>query len=348
MGYATLMQIKLDKSDILQSYIDQILSSSQKAADLTQSLLAFSRQQPSHLTPMDINNAIKSSKKLLKRLLTEDIEFRTSFTEYETTVMADKSQIDQILFNIVVNARDAMQKAGGILTIETDITTIDKEYAIFHGFVKQGSYVLIRISDTGTGMDEVTLEKIFDPFFTTKEIGKGTGLGLATAYGIVKQHNGYILVDSKPGNGTTFNIYLPLLSEKTDQKQNETVSPLMGKETLFIAEDNEEVRNFIIEALKKYGYKVIDASDGDDAIYKFKQHSEIDLAIIDSVMPKKNGSEVYEEIKKIKPDIKVLFMSGYTRDTVIEKGIEGKELNFIAKPLSLNELLQKIRKVLAR
>jgi len=345
MGYATLMQMKMDNLNPLKSYVDQILSASQKAADLTQSLLAFSRQQPATLVPLDINSTIKTTKKLLKRLLTEDIELITSLAHDDMIVMADKSQIDQILFNLVTNARDAMPK-GGTLTIETYIAVIDSSFIRIHGLGEPGRYVLISISDTGTGMDEATRERIFDPFFTTKEIGKGTGLGLATVYGIVKQHNGYINVYSIPNHGTTFRIYLPAVKMMVDEIQNMTTPVTRGKEIILIAEDNEEVRRFMREALRYSGYKTIEASDGEDAVDKFKQHRDIDLIVVDSVMPKKNGREVYEEIHGINPNTKVLFMSGYTKDIVLNKGIEDKKFDFIAKPLSLNAFLQKVREVL--
>jgi len=339
MGYATLIQMKLDRSDPLQSYVDQILSASQKAAELTQSLLTFSRKQPLRLSPLDINNTIKETKRLLKRLLIEDIELNTSLTEDNTTVMADKSQIDQILFNLVTNARDAMPK-GGTITIKTHLVNLDDIFG------KPGRYVLIDVSDTGIGMDDATLEKIFDPFFTTKEVGKGTGLGLATVYGIVKQHNGYIDVESTPHKGTTFHIYLPAADMVIDENE-QTDTPLpTGNETVLIAEDDLEVRRFVSEALKQSGYKIIEAIDGQDAIDKVRQYKDIDLAIIDSVMPKKNGREVYEQITKIRPNIKTLFMSGHTRDTVLNKGIEDKRFNFIEKPLVLADLLNKIREVI--
>jgi PAS domain S-box-containing protein len=347
MGYATLMQMKIDKSSPLKSYVEQILSASRKAADLTQSLLAFSRQQPVILVPLDINNTIKATKKLLKRLLTEDIELQTSLMQDDTIAMADKSQIDQILFNLVTNARDALPK-GGTITIETNIAAIDKTFINGHEFVKPGRYVLISVSDTGIGMDEATIDKIFDPFFTTKEVGKGTGLGLATVYGIVKQHNGYITVDSKPNSGTIFHIYLPAVRMKVDDKQDKTTPIATGKEIILIAEDNKEVRYFMREALQQHGYIIIEAADGEDAVDKFKQHRDTDLIVVDSVMPKKNGMEVYKEIHGINPHIKVLFTSGYTKDVVLDKGIEDKEFDFVAKPLLLDRLLQKVREILDR
>ncbi|MBA4390816.1 MAG: hypothetical protein C0399_07745, partial [Syntrophus sp. (in: bacteria)] len=311
------------------------------------SLLAFSRQQSVTLVPLNINNTIKTAKKLLRRLLTEDIEFHTSLHGDDMIVMADKSQMDQILFNLVTNARDAMPQ-GGALTIETAIATIDAAFIKFHGFGEPGEFVQINISDTGTGMDETTRQKIFDPFFTTKEVGKGTGLGLATIYGIVKQHNGYITVESTLNQGSTFHIYLPKVTTTVDEKEDIITPVTGGKETILIAEDNEGVRHFMREALQEHGYTVREATDGEDAVERFKEHRDIDLIIIDSVMPKKNGREAYEEIHSIDPYIKVLFTSGYTKDIVLDKGIEEKEFDFIGKPTSLNKLLQKVREILDR
>jgi PAS domain S-box-containing protein len=345
MGYASLMQLKLDEKDPLRAYVDQILSASQKAADLTQSLLSFSRQQPVNLVPIDMNETIRATHKLLRRLITEDIELTMSFSKEDAVVMADKSQVDQILFNLVTNARDAMPK-GGTLAINTDIVYIDGDFIKFHGFGNTGEYLVVSISDTGVGIDEATLEKIFDPFFTTKEVGKGTGLGLSTVYGIVKQHNGYIRVESVPNHGTSFHIYFPTTKFSINDKKVEIDPIAIGNETILIAEDNREARLFICEALKQCGYNIIEAIDGEDAVNQFLRHKDIDLMIVDSVMPKKNGREVYEEIIKINPEIKTLFTSGYTKDIVIEKEIDQNILSFLPKPMSLNTLLQKVRDVL--
>jgi len=346
MGYATLIKIKLKTTDPLITYADQVLTASQKAADLIKNLLAFSRKQPLNLTYIDVNNIIKSTEKLLKRLLTEDIELKTKLTKDNTVIMADQSQIDQILFNLASNARDAMPN-GGRLTIETDIVNLDKEYIEKYGFGKPGRYVMIKVTDTGSGMDKDTLDKIFDPFFTTKEVGKGTGLGLATVYGIVKQHNGFINVDSVLNVGTTFHIYLPALSTEIEQIPIEPVSIPTGNETVLVAEDNEDVRAFLKEVLIKHGYRVIEAQDGEDAIKKFMTHKDIDLIILDTVMPKKNGLEAFKEIYKLEPDVRVIFMSGYSRDIVLEKGIGDKEFDFIPKPVEVEKLLLKIREVLS-
>jgi CheY-like chemotaxis protein len=255
--------------------------------------------------------------------------------------------MDQILFNLVTNARDAMPR-GGALTIETALATIDAPFIKVHGFGEPGQYVRISITDTGMGMSEITRSKIFDPFFTTKEVGKGTGLGLATVYGIVKTHKGYITVESAINQGTTFHVYLPKVTMIVDEAEDTIIPVTGGKETILIAEDNEGVRRYMREALQGHGYTVREAIDGEDAVERFKEHRDIDLIIIDSVMPKKNGRETYEEIHRIDPHIKVLFTSGYTKDIVLDKGIEEKEFDFIGKPLSLNKLLLKVREVLDR
>ncbi len=347
IGYASLIQAKMDRGNPLRAYVDQILSASTKGADLTRSLLTFSRQQPVTLLPVDINDAIRETGPLLKRLLTEDIHLGVSLTHEDTVVMADKSQMDQILFNLITNARDAMPE-GGTLTVETDIANVDSWFIEAHGFGEPGRYVLITVCDTGEGMNEATREKIFDPFFTTKDTGKGTGLGLATVYGIVKQHNGYITVYSEPGKGTAFHIYIPAAMMKVETVVDTAVRTEGGKETVLIAEDDEGVRQIMREAIEDHGYMTIEAVDGQDAIEKFELHHDIDLIILDSVMPRKNGREAFEKIRAINPRIKVLFISGYTRDIVLDKGIKDREFDFIPKPLMLDRFLQKIREILDR
>jgi len=349
MGYATIIKMKMNEADPSFEYMEEVLTASKKLADLTQNLLIFSRQQPVKLEPMEINNEIKRTEKLLKRLLTEDIELHTRFTNEELIINADKTHLDQILFNLVANARDAMPK-GGMLVVETEAVIIDDDFIRAHGFGEPGRFALIKISDTGMGMDEATREKIFDPFFTTKEVGKGTGLGLATVYGIVKKHGGYIYVDSVVNQGTAFHLYFPAVMTKANLYHDKTaqVQAKGGSETILVAEDNEDVRRFIFNALSQRGYKIIEATDGQDAIEQYKQHGNIDLIIIDSVMPKKNGREAFEEIQRINPNVKVIFTSGHTRDIVLEKGIEENVYDFIPKPLSLNALLLKIREVLDR
>jgi len=344
VGYAGLLRMKTDDGT-LQSYADRILSASQKATDLIQSLLAFSRQQAVNLKPLNINNIIEKTEKLLERLVTEDIAIKTRLAAEDVTVMADAVQIDQILFNLVSNARDAMPQ-DGTLTIETKIVKLTDKFKQLHGYGEPGKYVLLSVSDTGVGMDATTQKRIFDPFFTTKEVGKGTGLGLSTTYGVVKQHGGYITVYSEPGKGTMFRIYLHV-ADKAPKEYNETaVSVEGGNETILVAEDNDTVRDLIREVLTEYGYAVIEAIDGIDAIRKYKAEKKIDLLILDSVMPKKNGHEVYEELIRISPNIKVLFTSGHTRDVFLDKGIEDEKFAFLSKPILPDALLQKVRKVL--
>ena len=345
VGYGTLLQMGLGKDNPLSAYVDHILSSSEKAVQLTQSLLTFSRKQPVALKPLRLNDLIKGTEKLLRRLLTEDIAFRTGLTADDTTIMGDTTQIDQILFNLATNARDAMPK-GGTLTLETRRIEMDNDFIRDHGYGRIGAFALISVSDSGVGIDEETRRHIFDPFFTTKEVGKGTGLGLSTLYGIVIQHNGYVDVLSEPGAGTTFHIYLPAVATVVEEEKPVSPEVKQGDETILVAEDNEGVRTLIRTILGKYGYTVIEAVDGEDAIIKFNAHRKMDLLIIDSVMPKKNGREVYDEICKTDPHVKTLFMSGYTKDIILDKGIEEKSFHFISKPISPNDLLRKVREVL--
>ena len=345
LGYGTLLRTKISEKDPSHVYIDQILSASQKAASLIHGLLAFSRQQPIALSPTRINNIVKNTEKLLSRIISEDITLKTVLADDDITIMADETQIDQILFNLVTNSRDAMS-SGGTITIETTLVEVDDQFKHFHGYGEAGAYGRLAISDTGIGMDEVTLKRIFDPFFTTKEVGKGTGLGLSTVYGIVKQHNGFITVYSEPGIGTIFHIYLPVAQKIIEDRKSDAVLPKGGRETVLVAEDNKAVRELMRDVLIEYGYTVIEAVDGIDAIEKFKKTDKVDLLILDSIMPGKNGREVYNEISQIRPRIKVLFTSGYTRDTILDKGIEDKKFAFLSKPMSPDGLLEKVREVL--
>ncbi len=344
VGYAALLRMKIGDTT-LYSYVDEILAASQKATDLVQSLLAFSKQQAIRLESVSLQGIIEGTEKLLKRLVTEDIAIKTFLAPENITIMADKTQIDQILFNLATNARDAMPQ-GGTFTIETSVVELDDEFRRFHGYGKPGRYALLSVSDTGTGMDRATQRRIFDPFFTTKEVGKGTGLGLSTVYGIVKQHNGYIAVYSEPGSGTTFHIYLPTVDEIGREEEPARLAVKRGCETILVAEDSEELRGLISRILTEYGYTTVEAVDGTDAVEQFEKADKIDLLIFDSVMPKKNGREAYNEICRIKPGVKVIFTSGYTRDVFLDKGVEDGKFNFLQKPISPDALLQKVRQTL--
>lgn len=348
IGYGSLLQLKIDKDDPLRSYVDQIIASSQRAANLTHSILAFSRKQIINLRPVDLNEIIARVEKLLVRLIGEDIELKTMLCGGGAlSLMADSGQIEQVLINLCTNARDAMPH-GGFLMIETRLVECDESFVKAHPYGKPGIYAMTSVSDTGIGMDARTKEKIFEPFFTTKEVGKGTGLGLSIAYGIIKQHSGYINVYSEQGKGTTFKIYLPII--KSEVKAMESAAPLPaagGAETVFIAEDDDVVRKLAREVLEHFGYTVIEARDGEDAVRKFLENKDkVHLVVLDVLMPKKNGKEAYEEIRKIRPDVKVIFTSGYAADILHKKGILEEGINLLSKPISTNDLIRKVREVL--
>ncbi len=338
------LKLKIDKNNKLRANVEQISELSIKAANLIQGLLAFSRKQAINLQYTNLKDIIANTKKLLSRIIREDIELKFNIPKKDLPIMADGIQIEQILMNLATNARDAMPN-GGMLTIEVSDTEIDDNFIKTHGFGKTGRYALISVTDTGIGMDENIQKKIFEPFFTTKEVGKGTGLGLAMVYGLIKQHEGYIDLYSKPGKGTTFKIYLPITELKyEDVKPKEQVIPKRGSETVLVAEDDEPTRKIIINILENYGYKVIETIDGDDALEKFvKNKDRIKLVILDVIMPKKSGKDVYNAITDILPTVKVLFMSGYTGDTLQVKEIAEKGLNFISKPFTQIDLLKKVR-----
>ncbi|MCL5976928.1 MAG: ATP-binding protein [Nitrospirae bacterium] len=351
IGFANLMSNEIKADDLLKQYAGHILSASEKAANLTQSLLAFSRKQIINPAPADINDIIRRLEKLLLRLIGEDIELKTSLSDGAMTVMADTVQVEQVLMNLATNARDAMPK-GGLLTIETKPVIIDSEYAGTHLFAKPGIYACISVTDTGVGMDEKTRKNIFEPFFTTKELGKGTGLGLSIIYGIVKQHDGDINVYSEPGKGTTFKIYFPLIMAASAEKKGGDIAippPKGGTETVLVAEDNHEVRYIVKAVLEGGGYTVIEAFDGEDAVKKFIENKDrVQLLLLDVIMPKKNGKEAYDEIKSMRPGIKTVFMSGYTAEIIDRKGMMEAGAELVSKPISPNGLLRKIREVLDR
>ncbi len=287
IGYANLLEMNMDRDDPLAAHLEGILSGAERAANLTRSLLAFSRKQEIELKPTDLNKVIVNVEKMLRRLIREDIELSTSLCEEELTVLADAPQIEQILMNFTANARDAILE-NGMITIGTRVVELGKEFKAVHGFGEPGRYVLLTFSDTGTGMDEQTRQRIFEPFFTTKEVGKGTGLGLSVAYGIIKQHNGYITCYSEPGNGTTFRIYLPLINGAAEQSKSapDILLP-RGTETLLLAEDDAMTRRLCRLLLENSGYKVIEAANGEEAVAQLiALKDEIRLVLIDVIMPR--------------------------------------------------------------
>ncbi|MCF6155011.1 MAG: PAS domain S-box protein [Candidatus Brocadia sp.] len=347
VGYGELLQMEMKADGLSGVYVQKILTSARRATKLTQGLLTFSRKNITDQKPIKLHKLIKDIENLLIRLIRENIELRVILSDKDITIMADSGQLEQVFMNLTTNASDAMP-AGGIIILSTDVLELDKEFIKTHGYGKPGMYALISFSDTGVGMDETTKKRAFEPFFTTKEVGKGTGLGLAIVYGIIKQHNGYINVYSEPGKGTTFRIYLPLIESTNEEAKSEmTASVSGGTETILIAEDETEVRELTKTLLIGFGYKVIDAADGEDAIRKFVENKEtIDLIVLDAIMPKKNGREVYEAIRNVKPEIKTIFVSGYGGDIIQENGLFEKGLIFIPKPISPTKFLKKVRQVL--
>jgi len=350
IGYTHVVLMKMKQDDPLHYELQQVLAAADRAALLTQSLLAFSRKQMVHLAPIEINDVLKKFGSFLVRLVREDIEISTTTSDEKLTVLADKGQIEQALMNLVTNAQDAMPH-GGRLLIETRRCSIDDSFIAAHGYGKPGAYVLISVSDTGGGMDEQTKQKIFEPFFTTKEVGKGTGLGLALVYGTVKKHDGFITVYSEPREGTTFKIYLPLTDQPLEKIARpsafETAYAAGGTETILVAEDDEALRTMAFSILTNAGYNVIVAVDGLEAIQKFTEHKDsIQLALLDVIMPKKNGHDVFKEIAPLSPGLKFIFMSGYTENVLDNIEVQGRHVSFLLKPVSPEELLRKMRSVL--
>ena len=359
VGYASVMQLEVAENDKLQQYLSKILIATERAEKLTGGLLAFSRKQVLHLQPVSTNAVIKDTVSLLEVMIGKDIEIRTLFSEKECFTTADSYQIVQVLVNLSTNARDAMPD-GGILTIGTEEVELGDSFVKIHDYGLPGKYAHLFVSDTGTGMDKKTRERIFEPFFTTKETGRGTGLGLAIAYGIVKQHNGFINVNSEPGRGTTFHIYLPLFIKEPLTANagaqgvpdaavgKKTTSSPGGEEEILLAEDDEEIRMLMVKVLKNNGYRVIAAVNGEDAVDKFAEHKDtVQLLLFDVIMPKANGMEAYRKIQDMRPDIKAIFMSGYSKDIIQKESVFLDDtFYFIPKPVSPTVLLEKIREVL--
>jgi two-component system cell cycle sensor histidine kinase/response regulator CckA len=341
---ASLMQRAIDETSPLRRQLDRIFAACERATALTQSILAYSRKQISKPVPNRLNQIIENLQKLLTRLIPENIEFTTSLADEDLTIMADSGQIEQVLLNLVTNSIDAMP-AGGTLLIKTELA-VGMEFQNADGHVKPGDYAILTVADSGAGMDSKTRERVFEPFFTTKEVGKGSGLGLAMVYGIVRQHEGFISVSSNSGKGTAFMIYLPLLALDKKGTKHQDIRPQKGgEETILLIEDDKDVRGLLKEMLGSFGYHVIEAIDGKDGVEKFIDHKdEIRLLLTDVMMPKKNGKEAYNEIKKIKEDVKVIFISGYSAAATAE--LLDEQLDYMAKPVSPRDLLARIREVL--
>jgi two-component system, cell cycle sensor histidine kinase and response regulator CckA len=347
-GHIELILNTMPLTDPLFPRLDQVQKAANRASSLTRQLLAFSRLQVLQPQVLDLNGIVSGMIQMLSRIIGEHIELVFRPGGILGRVKADAGQLEQVLLNLVVNARDAMPN-GGQLTIETENVELDDSYSQLHSVAKPGAYVMLAVSDTGCGMDASTQARIFEPFFTTKEPGKGTGLGLATVYGVVKQSDGYIWVYSEPGQGTTFKIYLPLAADivEAPKVQAATPAPVRGSETILLVEDEESVRNLVADFLKTTGHTVLEASDGEEAVRLAKAHSnKIDLLVSDVVMPKLSGRELWNDLRKRLPKLKVLFISGYTDDSVVRHGVIDGDVAFLQKPFTMRALAAKIREVL--
>ncbi len=348
LGSADLVLDTLPTGAPERDEIAEIRKATLRAADLTRQLLAFSRQQVIAPTVLNPNAVVADMDKLLRRLLGEDVELRTTLATDLATVKADQNQLEQVLLNLAVNARDAMP-GGGKLTIETQNVELDQDYVRGHLSAQPGPYVMLAVSDTGVGMDAATQARIFEPFFTTKEKGKGTGLGLATVYGIVKQSGGWIWVYSEPGRGTTFKVYLPRVAEAAAPAAPTPPAPasVRGSETVLVVEDDELIRKLVQKVLKANGYTVLVAGSGGDAEQVAGQHQgPIHLLMTDVVLPGLNGREVARRLTAARAGIRVLYLSGYTDDAIVHHGVLEPGVAFLQKPFAPTALSRKVREVL--
>jgi signal transduction histidine kinase len=349
MGYAGLARESIPPDNPASVCVQEIQKAADRAATLTNQLLAFARRQIIEPRVINLNDLILDMGKMLRRLIGEDVELVLRPASEACAVKVDRGQMEQVLVNLAVNARDAMPD-GGRLTIETTIVTLDEGYALTHPEVSPGQYVMLAVSDNGVGMAEEVKAHLFEPFFTTKEKGKGTGLGLATCYGIVKQSSGHIWVYSEPGQGTTFKIYLPQVDELPGSlpESEEPAALLRGKETVLLVEDEPAVRELAAHVLRAQGYTVLEADNGDAALRQVGEQAgeKIHLLLTDVVMPRMSGKELADRLKVIRPDLKVLFTSGYTDDAIVHHGVLQAEIAFLQKPFSPVTLARKVREVL--
>jgi len=346
MGYGEMALLE-SKGTSVSTKLEEVMKAAERATVLVKQLLAFSRRQVLELENLNMGIVVTDFSKMIQRVIGEDIAFNIHSEPGLKTVHADKGQIEQIIMNLCVNARDAMPD-GGALTIETGNSVMNEEFCLTNTWAKPGNYVFISVTDTGSGMDTETQQRIFEPFFTTKELGKGTGLGLSTVFGIVRQHEGMIHVYSEPETGTTFRIYLPMMEKAVaESAETETLAPPGGTETILLADDDECVRSIARQMLKKEGYNVLIARDGEEAINLFNECAEeIDLALLDVVMPKLGGKAVFDHITKERPETRILFASGYSAQGAHTDFILDAGMSLIQKPYRRTELLSKVREML--
>jgi two-component system, cell cycle sensor histidine kinase and response regulator CckA len=349
-GYTQLSMARIQEGDPLHNDLDQVLRAARRASALTRQLLAFSRKQAMQMKSLDLNSIVSELEKMLRRLIGEDVLLKTVLAPDLGKIEADSGQIEQAIMNLVVNARDAMP-AGGKLTIETSNLDLTEEYARARIGVQAGPYVMLAVSDTGVGMDTNTQARIFEPFFTTKELGKGTGLGLSTVYGIVKQCGGSIGVYSEAGHGTSFKLYFPRARQSQEEARpnSESASALRGTETILLVEDDEMVRALARQVLERYGYEVLEAPSGSAALTAAEQHAgKIDLVIADVVMPEVSGRHLVDRVLQLRPNVSVVFISGYTDAAIVHQGVVGPDTPFLQKPFTAEALARKVREVLDR
>jgi PAS domain S-box-containing protein len=348
MGYSQLTLRRLSPDHDLRPNLEEIEKASERAASLTRQLLAFSRKQVLQPKVLDLNSVIADLERMLRRMIAEHIEMRTTLEQKLGNIRADPSQIEQVIMNLAVNSQDAMP-FGGKLTIETANVFLDEAYARQHLAVTSGHYVMLAVSDTGSGMDPEVQQHIFEPFFTTKEVGKGTGLGLSTVYGIVKQSGGSIWIYSELNKGTTVKIYFPRVEEGVEEYKRPVALPDLAKgtETILLVEDDEMVRKLARAVLETSGYSVLEAAGGNDAQQICEQYPEsIQLLLTDVVMPEMSGREVVKRLLILHPEMSVLFMSGYAQNAIVHHGVLDEGINFIEKPFSPQALALKVREVL--
>ncbi len=347
-GYSDLALRNLDKDNPIRTNIEEIRRAGQRAATLTRQLLAFSRKQVLQPKVLRLNRIVADVEKMLRRLIGEDIDLLTLLEPSLGQIKADPGQIEQVIVNLVVNARDAMPQ-GGKLTVETANVYLDNNYARKHVAILPGHYVMLAVSDTGCGMSPETSARAFEPFFTTKDAGKGTGLGLSTVYGIVKQSGGNVWAYSEEGRGSTFKIYLPRVDEVVSGELDRDFPNELpqGRETILLAEDEDQVRRMTRKILEMNGYRVIEAGNGEEALLVYEEHKgRFDLVLTDAVMPLMSGRELAESLKFLDPNVKLLFMSGYTDDAIVRHGLLDDELAFLQKPFTPDALMRKVREVL--
>jgi len=348
IGCGTMLRMGIAGDNPLSAQVEHVLAAADRATNLTRSLLTFSHKQEMQLQPVDLNRCIGNIETFLRRIIGEDIAMKISYAQEEVIVVADGGHIEQALMNLATNARDAMP-SGGILSIGIETVEVDDAFVRMHGYGVPGRYAALSIADTGIGMDPATRQRVFEPFFTTKQAGKGTGLGLSIVYGIVTRHKGYITLYSEEGQGTTFRILLPISSLPAVELCSGSSQGLLvgGRETILVADDELSVREYLASFLAGLGYTVLLARDGQDALERFREKgADIDLIVMDVIMSKKNGRETALEIRGIRSDVPILFVSGYPFDVIEERGLLEDRASLLMKPLAPAELAAKLRQML--